>query len=431
MNENSIFLTSSGLKNIYSENDFNFFVNDKLYKCSRIFADFISPKISKIHAIDSVNNEYVINCPFDGDFSEILNIFEGKPLVINDQNYNFIRFISHELSNEDLIDYFNKNSQTINLNNVVDMIRTKQIENQNYDQEIYYITSNFFQIDENKLTNLTYEDLQTILTSKSLRIQNEDSLFDYIRSFCRKDNSFIGLFEYIEFSNLSEEKMKEFIHFFDLNSINQGIWNALSKRLILNQNQLIENRYKAKPISIQYDSQYPLNGIFTYMKNKYTSSFHDEVFIHFSNSQTSNPTSIIDHIDQTVFQTTDSPNSWIAFSFKNYKIKLTSYTLMSYYLGRPNFANPKTWIIEGSNNGRNWSTIDEVKDCNSLNGKGLVKNFTPSIVSDKNDSDDDIDQQFSIIRIRQTGKNWAGANQLTLSQVEFFGDMYKSTNSQI
>lgn len=66
-------------------------------------------------------------------------------------------------------------------------------------------------------------------------------------------------------------------------------------------------------------------------------------------------------------------------------------------------------IIESSNDGKDWTIIDEHKDCPTLNGDRVTGTFSVQ----QND--------FSrYVRLRQTGKPWGGDN-LWFYYIEFYG----------
>lgn len=120
--------------------------------------------------------------------------------------------------------------------------------------------------------------------------------------------------------------------------------------------------------------------------------------------------------DFSDFYTKDEPDSWICFEFKNYKIIPTCYTLKSHN-NSSGGCQPRTWIIEGSNDNQKWTKIDEQKNCTYLNDKNVFHTFLINGNEGKN--------PFKFMRIRQTGQNWCDSygwrNILALSCIEFYG----------
>ena len=85
------------------------------------------------------------------------------------------------------------------------------------------ISSNFYQIDKNKLKSLSKPILYKIISNEHLKIESEDSLFEFINEilegFDDENNdeklTIFDFYEQIEFVGLSEEKFKEFVVRFD------------------------------------------------------------------------------------------------------------------------------------------------------------------------------------------------------------------------
>ncbi|OHT08080.1 hypothetical protein TRFO_23523 [Tritrichomonas foetus] len=421
--ENELFLSSKGLKNIIfdeelnEQNGFTFIVNNNMYQTTKIFADFISPIISKVHQIDRIYDTFEINVPFDDAFSEFINLSIGKKMTINNKNYHFIKYVSEKLGNEELHEYFQENKHVeLTIDNVFDVLTIKKMNKVSYNDEISFLASHFFEIDEKKVAELSYDDINSILVHPNLRTQSEDSLFDFVNELATQNSHYFGLFENIEFCYLSNSKIRVFLDNSNVENMNSGVWKAISKRLLLTKENLLQRTYYKKSISIKFNENEPLNGVFSYLTNLYKTKIARNHIINVipSSCNGKEPEEIVDSPTPIVFQTDDKPNSWLAFDFNNFKLCPTSYSLQSYYLGKPGFSNPRNWILEGSNDGRYWSTIDTEEDNAVLNGKNVVKNFIVNC-----------DESFKLFRIRQTGKNWAGKDQLTLSKVEFFGELFQ------
>jgi hypothetical protein len=76
-------------------------------------------------------------------------------------------------------------------------------------------------------------------------------------------------------------------------------------------------------------------------------------------------------------------------------------------------------VIKGSNDGWKWNRLHEVKNSGELNGNSLVKTFEvlcPSPVP-----------FLRCVRLRQTGPNSSGDNQLFLTIIDFQGRIYRLT----
>lgn len=78
----------------------------------------------------------------------------------------------------------------------------------------------------------------------------------------------------------------------------------------------------------------------------------------------------------------------------------------------------KNWVIEGSDDGKDWIKIDEQNNSNFLNGPFYVHTFT---IKRENENKKVKNQEFKYLRIRQTAPNWSGNYFLELCSVEFYG----------
>jgi hypothetical protein len=118
------------------------------------------------------------------------------------------------------------------------------------------------------------------------------------------------------------------------------------------------------------------------------------------------------------FHTTNSPNSWIQFDFKDRLVSLTHYALKSD--GNSSAYHHVEWTISGSNDGDSWTIVDCQKT-QALNGRYIPKLFECGHKSS-------VSPFYRYLRLTQTGKNSYGNHYLMLSSIEFFGSIAKSTS---
>lgn len=127
-------LSSSGLKNIVLnaqelENEFVFIFGNREIKLHRLFAEFISPKVSHMHQCDPTINYLNLSDLFQKitatnakNISDLFNertskmieaISQGYPIDIEEKDINTIQIISAILENEELFDKINDISQKL------------------------------------------------------------------------------------------------------------------------------------------------------------------------------------------------------------------------------------------------------------------------------------------------------------------------------
>jgi hypothetical protein len=94
------------------------------------------------------------------------------------------------------------------------------------------------------------------------------------------------------------------------------------------------------------------------------------------------------------------------------KAEFTGYSIMSIPSAK-GYMQPKSWVIEASNDDDGWVVLDEHVKSQDLNGKLVTKYYGFNQT-----------EPFRYIRMRQTGQNCAGNYYLSISQLEFFGYLW-------
>lgn len=102
------------------------------------------------------------------------------------------------------------------------------------------------------------------------------------------------------------------------------------------------------------------------------------------------------------------PNPFITFDFLDHTVSLTGYSLKT-YSGDAGCGHMKSWVLEGSNDGTAFTTIDEQTDTDSLNASCAHATFTLEA------------PPYRFIRLRLIGKTHAGSDFLVLRNIELFG----------
>ena len=99
-----------------------------------------------------------------------------------------------------------------------------------------FIASHFYEIEQEILYDLDLETAQVLISSPSLKIEDEDSLYDFVSYFVRsrseKDLRFASLFEFVYFDYLSVSRIENFVSFVSedlLKNISSGIWTRICR----------------------------------------------------------------------------------------------------------------------------------------------------------------------------------------------------------
>jgi hypothetical protein len=205
------------------------------------------------------------------------------------------------------------------------------------------------------------------------------------------------------FISWSHDHFCEFAEFFCLD-----LWIALCERLSQSVNaKPAHERYRSRLFSPAYDGS--LEGIISHLTQKYGGNVDERGIVSVSGSTVNgsyHPRHAVDLQTTTCFQSTNAPNQWLCYDFKNRKVQPTHYSISahtsSYYL--------RSWIFEGSLDESNWNELDRHENDSTTNNDHKIGTFTVSVRD-----------EYRYLRLRQTGKNASGNDHLILCAFEVFG----------
>lgn len=453
----TIILSSKGLRNLvnssYSGNVFTIFFGSKKCELSNNYAEFISPKVSKIHRNDNTIDSMRFDFNLD-EFSEIFSddilailkkLSSGNPIEINENQSFMLQIISLMLENDELLDIVIDNFPNfVNETNFDERLNylklyhhfLEQNENKKHQELIDYISSHFHSIEKNKLLRFSRPILLMILSNENLKLESEDSLFDFINqiysnSESNNNNDDIEMQKFyscIDFSELSDEKLKAIFQSIDSTKMTDELWKKIceSYRIdIHSKKQSNQSRYTfvRKNFIFDGDSQNSFSGILAHLTNESNGNVHDNgTIVVTSSSVFSNdyhPKNAVDFNNNSkFFCSANQPNSWICYDFKDRKVQPSFYTIRTRIDGDATHHHPKFWVIEGSNDESDWKVLDTRNDITSLHLKNTVQTFKIQTRLSLNES-------FRFLRFRQTGLSSAGYNYLNFAALEYFGFLYE------
>lgn len=460
MSTKNIILSSSGLTNLvfnsHQEEEFELIFNENRIKMKTIFAEFISPKISKLHQLDPTLKSVcftnqLCDVNFDKEVLSKLNLLSSGNMISITQSESYqLQLIALLLDNEELFSNINNifpndiNENNIDkyLTNLTIMSKiSSTIDHFDIQNIIDFISSHFYSIDQNKLIQIPKRILYSIISNEHLQIESEDSLFEFINKIFNDDNNddtdldIINFYEKLEFTQLSKEKFKEFISSFKPSEITNDLWIKICDCFYINNNEpsssINEGRYIKKKNSSNSSKVFlynenPFEGIIDHLTKESGGNvvLNGTVVVTSSSKsgfqERTNLFSIVDlHNKQNYFQTGGHDNSWIKLDFVDKKIHPTHYSLRNRndYEGNHSLKN---WVIEGTNinsdNDNDWKLLDSHQNDSYLNGANTCHTYQ---ISQQNDEK----EYYRYLRIRQTGQNSSGHNCITLSAIEFFGSL--------
>lgn len=177
-----------------------------------------------------------------------------------------------------------------------------------------------------------------------------------------------------------------------------------------------ENSFEIK--KFEFNENKELDGIIKYLSDKTGGNPHDNGTIEVTSnsicSPSCHPKNLLNSIKEDDYLPKSSElNAWVSFDFKNMEIQISKYSIKSSDFGQ-DYGHIKNWVIETSNNGKDWRKIDEHSDYSELNGPNLIKTF------------DVHSNRFSrYCRFRNTGEYWGIKEKwgIQFNSIEFYGSI--------
>lgn len=432
-----ISLSSQGLaaiKNYESKELFIINVGNTKYRIPKLIAIFISPAIARMLENDPEINRFDINIQDDQKvFRVLIQLAFGNSVNVEPSQIPLLIAFGKALENEELIDACKLSAQSedeVTIENAVSMLINKKKQRAKYNYIIEFIASHINEVINRGMEKLDANDIQKILTHGKFRTKSDAAIFRFIFDLYMEhtdDPRYSELFACVNFQNLDEEDMSNFVNNVSSNQITDGIWRALSRRLILpvvpdKQNrqaaQFTEisrssSRLPSPPPEIQesrkstrsfeFNGSDYYHGVFENLRMK-----KKHVIMSSSSTNTGTITSLISPTNKTNFWTGNQVDSWIKVELKKNKVIPTSYTIRGRY--DHDFNQPQSWNFEAFFDGK-WEILDS-----HVNDPLRVKEPRNFKVSTKT--------KYSAFRIKQTGPNTYGDHDLVLSAFEVFGEVF-------
>jgi hypothetical protein len=156
-----------------------------------------------------------------------------------------------------------------------------------------------------------------------------------------------------------------------------------------------------------------LEGIISYLTTKHGGNVHEKGIVTITSKSVCYddpdyaPQNVADLTSNSRF-ISEEPGQWICWDFREMRVRPTHYTIEAIWL--------KSWVVEGSLDGKSWTEIAWVRDNHIFNGRCQTYIFIVSWAVLNS-----VECRF--IRLTQTDKNHNGEDFLYLCSVEFFGTL--------
>ena len=468
MSKQSIILSAAGLKNVVinkeeKEEEFIFKIGKKEMKMNKIFAEFISPRVSHIHQCDPTinfinltdlnnnnNHSNKVNEILEELFSEnnqtrIKKLSEGNSIEIeNEEIIKCIGYFSILVNNEELFQKIEEIKRTnkkdeINNNELLEEIEFLYEMNPTFNSYQY---SKLIDDVSTKITTDNIKDLQKIpkqilyliLHNEHFQIESMDSLFDFIDEIFSNENEednkeeeydITRFYEIIDMNELSKTKFEKFLSKLDYRELTTNLWNQLCEILVNNKEytkketkEMNKKQNKKEYQQIEFDGQanHRFNGIIHHLQGTEKTNICDRGIINVTSSSCySNylPKHAVDFDNNNYFFSSSS-NAWLKYDFKEKKIRPTHYSIKT--RNDQDRQNPVHWVIEVSNTDKedDWRIIDSRTGVTSVSKRNQSDTFDISTQLSDN-------EYYRYIRFRCNGKTSEYCSCLAISSLEYFG----------
>jgi hypothetical protein len=151
----------------------------------------------------------------------------------------------------------------------------------------------------------------------------------------------------------------------------------------------------------------PLNGIIYELTREHGGSICDKGIVRMESETVfdGDVENLLDLWSDSEYCSKDEPGRWVLWEFQESFIRPTHYTIRS---SRDKYL--KSWLVEGSMDGKKWTELDQRKNDTHLKGNFAVQTF---------DVKSPVECRF--VRLTQTGKNHSESNCLSFCALEIFG----------
>jgi hypothetical protein len=183
-----------------------------------------------------------------------------------------------------------------------------------------------------------------------------------------------------------------------------AVWRSIR---VLSETVETDHLKQLKKTEYPLKADESLDGIISYLTQRHGGNVHEMGTVAITSKSVlddnskAGPQNVADLASGLRFCSKDEPDQWVCWDFRERRVRTTHYTIWSLVL--------KSWVVEGSPDGENWTEIDRQADRPAFNCMGTAS----FVVSDP--------AEFRFIRLIQTGKSRVGSDDLLLRAVEFFG----------
>lgn len=423
--------------------DFSFIVDGKTYKCDRLIAEMISPLVASIHDSDPTADEFIVENLNDehGDFAKVVEIGMNGEIEISKGNIDFYIDAFSSIGNYDMLSKIEQKiiqvSNGITVNNFLDLLNIQKKCESISEEVIRFSATHFEEINGYFWTaNISTSIIYQIITSPWLAINDESSLFCFIKRVIKKEgrsaNFLIGA---IDLRFLSSSEICKLLRLMSYDDLDGGIWCRIKERLETNLGENIKsntmNRFN-RVLTFSPVAGKQFNGTFDYLNRQCNGNCIEKKIITVEHhnpypqgNQCKNLVAFESMGTNCYSAFSNSPGGYYIFDFLHRKVRVQEYLMHSRYgspsnSGAKDRRQPRSWKLMGSNDKETWKLIDNRDDDYSIND-----NDASSLFKCQNEIN-----SFKFIKLENTGKCHGEGHFFDLAALEFFGDLFEQSNAR-
>jgi hypothetical protein len=409
-------LSACGMGNIPGskiENDFRFIVGESCYPCPWFVADFIAPKVGRLHCFDPSAREFCIETDDPTNlFPAFLSLGLGQSVRIDEENRSFFLAVACELGNSELyfsiVNYFEGD---LSVSNIYERFGRAEFFDFFSDKTIEFIAFHFWELDSSFVKDFPISTLSRVFAHRSLRIESEDSLYDLISSHFNSDSNYFHLLEFVRFEFLSVDRIAHFLSWTNdhFDQINLSLWRVVTSRLAL---EVLPDSVNTRVVHPRFvpATKSALDGIIAHLSRQCGGNVHEKGVVLISGTSASDHPSYAaknaaDLLSPNYFYSRNDPDQWISYDFNNRRIRVTHYSFQAY-----STSHLRSWVLEGSRDGSDWIELDHREGNSDTDFQHPIGTFSVAR-----------SEESRCIRLKQIGKNQNGNDILYLHAFEVFG----------
>ena len=388
--------------------------------------------------IDATQRDFSIDVdfkhPIDGTFiNKLVDIVYMRSVTLNADEVVSLACFGERVNNRYFLlpyeEQVRKLESSLSLDNCFDLLRKKHefhFDVSMCSKEVTLISENF----ESQKTNLlsiasdvTYIPfIASVLTCDSLKLENEDSLLNFVLSLCSRDREYESLLEHVLLEYCSSGSVRSFFDYVDSNvdttqhirPIIRCIGRRLLEPVLPKTPNFVSNRHQRETTTPKPNQQTKevtdddqQKGILFYEHQK------DNVVLESSSNNGYDICRLVKEGHPNYFMTCNYSNSWIRASLRNFKpFIVRKYVIIgnTYDSSNPNSLQLKTWKLEGRKaSDGSWIVLDTHSN----------EQLSPKVPKVFNVSNN---EKLTSVRLTQTDKNATGGDNLCINGFDIFGE---------